>query len=204
MAFIPTPNTARVDMQFVYGGQQIHNVIMVQGASPFTQSDRDNLDTAIEGWWTSSAKSYFANSFGLAQITITNQDSDAAPSTVYFVNPIVYGTGGSGGVTNSTALCVSLRTNSRGRSYRGRMYLGGMLTSNLQDTVSFILGLLPSIITVLQALNTAIAGLSKVWVIVSKQHNLVTRVAGVATPITGFSVDQYIDSQRRRLALRGQ
>lgn len=202
MAFVPTPGAVRTDIQFTQAGQQIHNVLWFSRDSTWTQAEREALNTAISGWWNIN-KSYFSSSIGLAQITTVNQESQNAPSSQLIVSPVVYGTTSGGSLPANVACCATLRTALRGRSYRGRVYLTGMPKGNQYDEVSFTTTFLANVVTILQALKTAIEALGAVWVIVSKVQNKIHLANGVKTPITAISVDQYIDSQRRRLGLRG-
>jgi hypothetical protein len=203
MTFVPTASCVRVDMQFTNTGQQVHNVIYCTGATNFTQVERLALANAIVTWWTTTGKTAFSNGLGLTQVTVVNQEADNAPSSTVIVSPVVYGTLATGNVPNNAAACATLRTDLRGRSYRGRMFLGGIDLSGLLDRVNLTTGQVTAFLTQLGTLLGAIAGVSAQWVVLSKFHNGVARSAGVATPITAISMDQSVDSQRRRLFGRG-
>ena len=203
MTFIPTIGCVRVDIQYDLAGQQVHNVIWCKRTSSWTDVQREDLAAAIEDWWNGTTKTYFPPVMTLQQITVVNQDSDSAPSTAHIVSPAIAGTGSGASLPNGTALVATLRTALRGRSYRGRMYLGGLLDTDADDSITVVLGYVTALLTVLGNLKTAIEALGAVWVVVSKFHNNLQREAGVATPINAISMDQYYDSQRRRLGLRG-
>lgn len=203
MAFISTPNCVRTDIQFLIDSQQVHNVIWAQRSANWTQAEREDLNDAIHTWWTGTAKSFFPPQIALTQINTVNQESDSAPSSLLVISPVEPGTSASTAVPNNVAACCTLRTALRGRSYRGRIYLAGNPTTDLQDQISWTTGALANFIVILQALNSAITALGAIWVVVSKFHNKVARVAGVPTAITAISVDSFVDSQRRRLGGRG-
>lgn len=203
MAFIPTPGAVRADMQFDYGGQQVHNVIWCSRDSAWTEAEREGLAAALSTWWSSSGKSEFTAGLALNQITVVNQDTDNAPSSVLVVSPAVPGTGGTGGLPGNVALCATLRTDLRGRSYRGRMYLGGQDASDQLTANTFTTTHVANLIAILNNLKDAISALGALWVVVSKFHNLIARSNGVKTPITAISIDNVADSQRRRLPGRG-
>lgn len=203
MAFIPTADCARTDIQLVSAGQQVHNILWFKGATTWTETDRTDLNTALLTWWTTFMRPFYTASVSLSQITTVNQESQSAPSSVLIVSPVVPGTNGGASSANSTAAVATLRTALRGRSYRGRFYAGPLPAAQLTDQITLSLGEAATLIAAFNGLLVAVAALSKTWVVVSKQFNKVQRPAGVATPITAVSVDQYIDSQRRRLGGRG-
>lgn len=203
VGFIPTVGAVRVDIMFTLAGQQIHNIIWAAREAAWTQAQREALAEAIETWWGAELKSKMSSQIALAQITVVNQDTASSPSSVRVVSPTIPGTNVNPAVTAGTALCATLRTDLRGRNYRGRMYLAGLPRTEMNDAVSTGTGILAQIIAALMALKTVIEGLGAVWVVVSKWLNKVPRAGGTKTPITAVSIDQYVDSQRRRLGLRG-
>lgn len=203
MAFIPTPGAVRVDIQFVAAGQQLHNVIWCYRDVAWTEAQRQGLADAIEAWWGASAKQYFPSTTALSQITVVNQEASNSPATTSIVSPAVPGTSAGGALQNNVAACATLRTENRGRSFRGRMYLGQVSASSVVDAISMSAAWVANIVSMLTALKTAIEGVGALWVIVSKYANKLPRAAGLKTEITAISADQYYDSQRRRLGLRG-
>lgn len=203
MGFIPTVGAVRVDIQCIDAGQQIHNVIWATREAAWTDVERAALASAIETWWTTSIAPLLRGACLLTQITVVNQDTQNAPSTVRVVNPQISGTDSGADAPLHMACCATLRTELRGRNYRGRFYLGGIGGSKLLDQIKFTTTFVSNVITAMTALKTVIDGLGAIWVVVSHYLNKTARANGVKTPITAVSVDQYVDSQRRRLGLRG-
>lgn len=203
MAFIPTAGAVRTDIQFAHQGQQVHNIIWASRDQAWTQAEREALNAAISSWWSTSAKAYFEPHMLLQMITSVNQDTQSSPSSTLVVTPAVAGTMGAQGLTTGVSLCATLRTDLRGRNFRGRMYLGGIPSGAFGDATTAVLSHVTNLLTALTALKTAITALGAVWVVVSKYTNKIPRAQGLKTPITAISMDQYWDSQRRRLGLRG-
>lgn len=100
------------------------------------------------------------------------------------------------------AICISLRTNTRGRRYRGRLYLPqpseaassgqGMISQADADGLD----------AQCEGFRAALPALSWEWVIASygkskTKTGLVTWTP-FATPLTSVSVDRILDTQRRR------
>lgn len=202
MTFIPTPGAVRVDIMYLMSGQQVHNIIWVSRDAAWTQAEREALNTAVHTWWTAQ-KSNWATSIALAQVTSVNQEAFNSPSSTLIVSPPEAGTGAGVGPSNGTALVATLRTDLRGRNYRGRMYIAGHRSADVQDTLQATTAHITSLLAALAALKTAIEALGAVWVIVSHFVNKLPRAEGLKTPITALAMDPYWDSQRRRLFGRG-
>ncbi|HEY9758907.1 MAG TPA: hypothetical protein V6C97_27305 [Oculatellaceae cyanobacterium] len=203
MAFIPTAGAVRTDMQFLLNNQQVHNIFWFSREANWTEAEREALNDALKTWWDTTGKTYFSGQLVLTQITTVNQETASAPSSTLIVSPGIAGTVSGATVPTHTACCATLRTDLRGRSYRGRTYLGGVPSGGLADNLTFTTTFVANVITALTALKTAIEALGAVWVVVSKYTNKIPRAAGTKTPITAIAVDTYIDSQRRRLGGRG-
>jgi len=97
----------------------------------------------------------------------------------------------------SVALCVSLRTSLAGRRFRGRKYFSGIpenaVAANVVDPA---VG--STIVSAINDLITALAGNDSPLAIVSYAGLTVTGVT------TALLVDNFVDSQRRRLTGRGR
>lgn len=203
MSFIPTPNAVKTDMIFSLAGQEVHVTLWCTRTSPWTLAQRQALNAAISTWWSTGANVAFSSAIALTRIVTVNQDSNNAPSDTLVMAPPVAGGGGATSAANNVAACASLRTDLRGRSFRGRQYWAGIPTGSVTDSVTLLLAFCTSLVTLLTNLKTAIEALGAVWVVVSHYANKLPRASGLATPITAFVIDQKIDSQRRRLAGRG-
>jgi len=103
----------------------------------------------------------------------------------------------------NVAMCVTHKTAKRGRSFRGRTYIPGLG----EDVVAAGDLLATARKTAVQVayVNFDIALLAAGFTrVVASFHALgLPRMTGVPTPVTVTSIDQYSDSQRRRLAGRG-
>jgi hypothetical protein len=203
MVFIATAGAVRVDLQHLHAGQQVHNVIWATRDSSWTQAQREALNTAIAGWWDTNAKNLCHSSMALTQVQTVNQDTANAPASTLVIASPSSGTRTGGAQGSNVACCVTLRTDLRGRNFRGRYYLGGIDLSALASAIQYTTGFLTSVLTTFGALKTAIDALGALWVVVSHFTGNIARGSGLKTPVTAISVDSYLDSQRRRLGLRG-
>lgn len=110
----------------------------------------------------------------------------------------------------NVTMSVSFRTALRGRSFRGRNYVAGLTEDQVAGNI-FISTLSASWKAAYEAIAAAIASTGWTWVVVSRFSGVdavtkepIPRAAGVTTPVLSvIVVDDFVDSQRRRLAGRG-
>jgi hypothetical protein len=96
-------------------------------------------------------------------------------------------------------MCASLHTNARGRSFRGRMYIGGLPLSAVNNPISFYAANTDAVRDALDVLRTDTWTNDARWGVLTKYANKVARSEGFTTNIESVSIDTKIDSQRRRL-----
>jgi len=205
MAYIPVADTVEVELFQRLHGQKIENTLYFRLTGGMTGADIIDLWNQLLIWWTTSFKVVLSEDLSLFGAKITDLSTQTGVS-MNFNAPTPNPTGDVefAALPGNVALTVSFRTNSRGRSYRGRNYVAGLaepsVVGNTVDT---------SVITGLQDAYTDLISLPTSggweWVVVSRYTNNAPRVTGVATLISSASVvDPYVDSQRRRLTGRGQ
>lgn len=204
MPFIPVVDTLKVVMNFSINSQQVINIFNFKYNSPPGLTERSALATAMHTFWTNQLKPQLTADIGLERIDVIDLNSASAPSTTLIIAPREVGTlSATVGTPSGMALVVTHRTALRGRNFRGRTYLAGhsgnALTSPTTYNLTNIGNILTAMAWLLNAVNTA-AGIISV---VSRQLNNAPRGTGITTPITGFSMDNLLDSQRRRLQGRG-
>lgn len=203
MTFISWPNGVQLCFDFTTAAQMWQFCLALRkSAGAPDATDLANLTGAGETWWASHLRGFLDSTTTLRQVRATNMTVEGGAQDVEAV-----GTAGTGG-TNAplpigTASVVSLRTQKRGRSYRGRTYVGGLTrgyqTTPTELTAAGIIALGDHFI----ALQTALDALGFDMVVASRQHNGVITSPAELNEITAFIVDPLLDSQRRRLAGRG-
>jgi hypothetical protein len=204
MPFIPATNCAKVDFLQTQTGQRISNTLWFQYTHPLTTTDLSDLADAMETWWTASMAPNLRGSLALQEIDVTDMSSQSGAKFVKIINPPVPGTVSGTDEPNHTAAAATFRTEKRGRSYRGRNYLGGIAVTKTTDSVTLLDAWVSAVISAFTAVTPALSGLDAVWVVVSHYLNKVARSTAHAEPITAVSMDTSIDSQRRRLKGRGR
>lgn len=199
--FVPFTNVARASVEFQLAGQQCVHVLHFQAPSAITTTLMDSLNTALANWWATQYRGFAVPEQVLAYIRTQDLSSISSPVRTLVISPGTAGTHAFSMRELNAACVMTLRTQSRGRSYRGRVYVPA---SAQPGTFGIMHGTwLGNIATAFAWLmtNTNIANWT--WGIASRWLNKTLRSSGVFTPITAVTTDQYIDSSRRRLIGRG-
>lgn len=205
MAFIPVSDTVLVELRQALFGQRIENTLYFRMEGGFGTTEMTSLSNDLLLWWTTSLSTFLSTDISLREIVVTDLSTATGASLTFPApTPNPAGEVGFGALPGSCALCVSLRTIFRGRSFRGRNFVAGLPeTSVVGNTIDT--SLVNSIQGSYNTIPSAVASFPWEWVVVSRFTNNAPRVAGVATPVqTAVVVDPFIDSQRRRLTGRGQ
>lgn len=204
--FIPAPNTASVEMIYSVGGETCENVFHVYKGSPYTLADLQALRGLVLTWYTSTWKGQVHVSVTLVRIRTKALDTDIAPMEDYAVT-----SGGGGGlssgslVANNVTYCLKLATGLSGRSARGRWYFIGMSSNSMLSSVDVSAPYRDAVVANLTTLKTNLAAAGHTFCVTSFRHNGAWRATAVNYDIVSIvGVDLHIDSQRRRLAGRGQ
>ena len=103
-----------------------------------------------------------------------------------------HGSVSSPAVTPQTCAIFTFRTGLRGRSYRGRMYLGGVQNLLLGTPTTQWSS------TGMTGFNAAITAWNAALVTQGLTHEVLSRKLGVATPVLQIVARQYLGSQRNR------
>jgi len=210
MPFVPVTNCVEFEMRMLWDGQKVENTLYFgRGFAP-TAAQMLAMATLLANWWGTDYANFVAASVDLVEVYATDLTSVSGPTVSYVPPSTISGSLALEAEPNNVSLCVSFRTGSRGRSFRGRNYVVGLTEPALVlSTVQ------PSTVTaILAAYNQLLSigtGTGWTWDVVSRYSGVdpttgkpIPRAAGIRTPITSVVVvDPVVDSQRRRLPGRG-
>jgi hypothetical protein len=203
MAFIPVVNCVMAELRFTLDGQKVENTLYFQRASAWTAPLGVLLGDHLYTWWVDNMAASLTDSLTLDSVHVT--DLTAVDGFAVDFVPDVAETGvvGATSVPNNCAICISFRTEARGRTGRGRNYIMGMpqthVTLNTLDTADGI-----AFVAAYNALPTVAGASAATWVVVSRFLDSLPRDVGITRSITTvILLDLTIDSQRRRLPGRG-
>lgn len=201
--FIPVLNVVQVNMRYQHDGENVENVFHVQVQEPVTVGNINEILDIFEAWNANSNLPLQSNQTRLTSIRAFDLTTEAGAVVDREIT-----VNNTGNPTNfpepgNVTLAVKKSSNVRGRGSQGRFFWIGLPEAAVEGNrvTAAING---GIIAAANALLEALIQATYPMVVVSYCENNAWRVAGVATPVTGFSTDMRIDSQRRRLAGRGR
>ena len=204
MAFIPAPNVALVTMKFLTDNQEAVNSFHFKFASTINNAQLQAIAQAMYNNFWSSLKTSLCDKCELSQIKAV--DLSVQNGGEFILN---YGVGVEKGsvvgpaAANNAALVVTNQTVQRGKSYRGRQYLGGLCMYRFANSITVLTGQITEMTVAFGKLLVAANTAGAAWVVLSRYFAKAPRPTAVSTPITSFRIDNAIDSQRRRLYGRG-
>jgi len=201
--FVPAPNTMQVEIRMQLDGQKVENVLHFRHDTDIAAADAAALHTIIDNWWETLIRPQVSVNLTLHEFYMTDMSTQTSPTYSFPRTPPLAGQMTGECAPNNVAFCISLRTNARGRSARGRNYITGIPVSVL--TLSEVTTVWSSAI---EGAYDNLRGLtsSSPWVmaIVSKRNNKEWRTTALIQPVTAvIALDNVVDSQRRRLPGRG-
>lgn len=204
MPYIPVPNVLMAELIYNWDGQVCENVLhYTSSILPFGAGDPLLLANNLVALWNTNIKVNASSNLSLTGVTVTDLTT-ATGSVVQATTGLpVVGTNVSGGQPNNVTCVITKRTAKRGRSYRGRLYQAGLclnqVTANLVHSAT-----LTAMLTAWGTFRTfTVSGVTFSMVVISRQHGGVITNPGTFEPVTGFTSDGVLDSQRRRLPGRG-
>lgn len=205
--FIPAPGVMQAEMVYSYLAQKCENVyhfLQGDGATPPTVAQMQAVAAALENWESTQGRQMRHSAAVLLNITVRDLSTQSGPAIIRLPTTNVTGVGIGTAPPGNVTAAIKWNTGFRGRSFRGRTYHVGMppnyITGN-QLTAAAITDFLARY-TALQTQLEAVAGIQ--MVVVSFAFNKFWRATALASHVINPSVDANLDSQRRRLAGRGQ
>lgn len=201
--YIPAADTVKVEMVYQGPGGVMVNDIYFSDPTGWVQEDLGVLAQNMRDWWVDSLKPHMSNQMQLNKVRVTDLSSETAGYFEYSTDLPQTGGYASGILPSNVTAAIKFSTAKRGRSYRGRNYIVGIAEGHVDgDTLN------PAFITDFTSAYNALDDGAVIekghQVVVSYCQNGVWLTDAVVTPVNARSLDNTIDSQRRRLLHRGQ
>lgn len=202
------PDTYEIRVHFARsdGEEMVNTVYADAGGAPLDSTINAALLAVVEAAWDDNLMPLMSNTVTMDKVTITDLNTLSGPQ---FINSVSHvGALSDNPIPNQVAAVVTWRTNTRGRSFRGRTYLGGFTEAHSAGSAPD--GTLWSAIADWASdLNTGLTTATHPLMVVSRYHQVVPgvpptvpRVTNIATSVEGLSVDLAWKTQRRR-AVKG-
>lgn len=198
MPFQPAPGCVRVSMEYSSGLQVIVNTFHFEYLGTLDVTALESICNVFETWEGTHNKDKRWNGSFWNRVTAIDLSTASGPSFELTPGAPVAGTQAAEPVANNVAVCTTLRTAKRGRSYRGRVYWG-MLTT-LTVTGDGVNGTeAAEYDSNLDSLQTAAQGENFRYSVLTRYSGGALRPIGEPNAVTGHSTATVVRSQRRRL-----
>lgn len=204
MAFIPAANVAQIEMRGTAHVERVENTLYFRKQTgTILQTDLDALTLYMSQEYLLAWKLQLPAQYTHREVYGTDLTSAISFVSTNTAQANTVGTLAGTGAPGNVTFVLSFRTPQRGRSGRGRNYWPLLSTSDV--TGNFLsVARRNALIAVYNRLISA-PPLGWVWGVLSRYENGLPRVAGQFITITNvIATDDAVDSQRRRLAGRGQ
>lgn len=203
MPFVPANNVLQCEVRQTLDGQQIENVLYVSSGSGWDDAKVDAIHGSIVDLYT-AIYAVLSTAIQFREAYYTDLTTATSPTYTRTGSLPINGADDAGSLPGNCALCVSHRTNGRGRSARGRTYIAG-IPEDLVTGASISSGITNAVTTAFGLWRADIASGGYAHVIVSRFTGGDERVTALVQPVTvSLVVDNTVDSQRRRLPGRGR
>jgi len=203
VAFVPTPDCAKVVLVYNMAGQVYANTLWFQKTTPWGTAEMTALGDNVRYWWATEMAVMYSNDLTLVDIVVYDMTAVDGPVIHDTTDLPIAGSQTTEPLAANAAAVISFRTSGRGRSARGRIYVGPLTEDACDDGLHLNSTYRPYLIDAGDAIPAIGAGIGWTHVVVSFQLDNVPRTAGFAQPVTTYLVDTALDSQRRRQAGRG-
>jgi hypothetical protein len=198
MAFVPLPNGIKVCFNFLLRSVPVSFCLHVTAPATVGQTDVDTVAAIALDWWEQVFRLLVSQDLCVDNIQATDVSQQPAVQSTLPSLTFPCGDAAFDATPNQVAVVVSLRTAFIGRSYRGRVYIPGLVGSSIVDN-QISTGQQTGLQNAFAALDAAFDVAGYTWVVASYQENNVLRSTAVGTPVETLIVNRRVDTQRRRL-----
>lgn len=210
MPFIPAVNTAQIRAQFDYQDEQCENVHYVESQSAWTAETLLDLAEFYASWWTVNVQPSVPETLALVRVLVRDMTTASGLAVEFTGGLPANGEQAVEALPNNVTLAIKWTTGFSGRSFRGRTYFLGLADSGVNGniaaptTITNISGWYQDFLDGIPAANADWAlVVASFYSGVDANGDPIPRSTAVLTPVIGLSIDNVIDSQRRRLPGRG-
>lgn len=200
MAFQSVPDCAQATVIQTLNDSLINTTLGFHfDTGQYVQSDINALAVAIDAWFGTEVLALLSSGLVYQQTDVRGLENIAD------LEASINTTQGIGADTNDplpalTAACISFRTGFSGRSSRGRNYIAGLSTANMDTNENLIVqSTVDALVAAYEEIPTYLGASGWEHVVISRFSLGVPRVTGTFLPVTTYLfTDRRWDTQRRR------
>lgn len=208
MPVYPVPNNplvVRAAMIYQRDVRTLVNVLHFAKAATWTLAEMTTLANALKTWWDTYYKLAIPPQISLTQVQVRLYDPSNPLAQDLAVSPAIIGTRGTVSEAANATSTISLRTGRAGRAYRGRIYIPGLSEADVQQNDQLASALTSILATAaFQLLTAGVPSLSAFPVIFHRPLPVGKPLDNLFQAVTGFVIENIVDSQRKRLPGRGR
>lgn len=183
MSFTPFVDTCKVIVEMSQYSYQITNTLWFE-KSDFTEDDQDDLVLEVWSQWAAEIMPLLTDDTILIKVTCYDMSSETARVVVHEGTPVP-GTSALDPIPVNTAFVATLRTENRGRSSRGRLFLSGFSEGSV-DAGIFATSVVTNILAALDEIQEALNTIGWVLCVASQWIDGVKRTVGLMQPVTSI------------------
>jgi len=203
-ALPPALGIAKITVKQTLAGVNVYNVLhaYMNNNAAVPQSELDSLASTVRAAWVTNVLPLQGGAVTLSDVQVVDLTNEFGLGSVASGSNVGTATGTN--LPANACTCWSWKILNRYRGGHPRTYIAGLTSSNILNANTIAATHRTAHATAAAAVRTAINGVSAnggtaLMCAVSYYKDKVLRPAGIALVFTGVSVDDRIDSQRRRL-----
>lgn len=203
MAFIPAENCVSVELRYSLFGENVENTLFFYNPDGVNLTNMATLAGEIDDWWDTQLRPLQSTAVTYRETYVTDLTSVTSPTYSSTVNAGLAGAkAASAGQPGSVTFCITFATAARGRSGRGRNYAVGLVEGDITGNL-LVNTQADALVAAYEQLLTLFS-FPYDWVVLSSYTGGAPRTERLVQPVQSVRyADLAIDSQRRRLAGRG-
>lgn len=199
VTFVPFIDGALAVVNMTALGKNMSVTTHWQGNSGVLPADYTTLAQQVSSRWRVDIMPLLSISANFVDVTVYDLNSEASP---VYIN--VTGTGAPGTRTGdiaplNCAMITTLRTNLRGRSFRGRMYIPALGELDINGD-EWDAGAVTAMQAAVDNFQLSVENTSAfILAVASRVFEGAPRTLGVMTPVSSLLVRSYVGTRRKRL-----
>lgn len=204
MPFVAFPNTALVEIVTQSPNAIMVNTLYVEKGSAWTGTQLNGLANTVWDWWDAEISPFVSDAIDLVKVRARDMSAQFNFVEEFVGASPVDGNVSAGILPGNATMTIKFGTGMAGRSRRGRNYVIGLTEDQVSgDNVAPLT--VSGYIAAYEELASILDGVGMTHVVASRANcpDPETPCAGNTWPVTTYSSDGIVDSQRRRLAGRG-
>lgn len=188
----------RCAVRYTCEGHNIVNTLWFHKLGDFAASDGEALANELDIWAAGNIMPQMASTVVYQEVTVYDMRSTDSWVVINDDNTGAVGTNVGNVLPLNSAMTVTFLTARRGRSYRGRNYVSGLVEGAATGTQFTVLDTAAVELAYDYLLGTDLTSLGWHWSVASSVQNGVVLEAGILTHVTGIRANRTIYKAGRR------